>query len=289
MPIVHPYENLSGQWLRGNLHTHTTNSDGKRPPQAVIDDYAARGYGFLMLSDHDVYTSPEMLAALDNRGLVLIPGNEISARGPHMLHVNCNQRIEPDRQRQTVIDQANQAGGFIIVNHPNWEERFSHCPQELMEQWQNYAGLEIYNGVIGRLDGSQYALDRWDMLLSAGRRVWGYANDDCHRETGDIELGWNVVNVPQRTVAAVVNALQTGRFYTSTGVVINRLQVNGNRIRIETENAQRIVAMQQVGKRFAIADASSIEVEVPEGAKYVRFECWGGGETFAWTQPFFVE
>jgi hypothetical protein len=28
---------------------------------------------------------------------------------------------------------------------------------------------------------------------------------------------------------------------------------------------------------------------VPGYAKYVRFECWGEGETFAWTQPFFIE
>ncbi len=47
----------------------------------MIDDYAARGYDFLMISDHDIHTSPEDYAALDARGLVLIPGNEITRRG----------------------------------------------------------------------------------------------------------------------------------------------------------------------------------------------------------------
>lgn len=37
-------------------------------------------------------------------------------------------------------------------------------------------------------------------------------------------------------------------------------------------NADRVVAIQQVGKRFAQVAACSIEVEVPTGATYVRFE-----------------
>ena len=64
--------------------------------------------------------------------------------------------------------------------------------------------------------------------------------------------------------------------------------MSGNRIAIETENADRIVALREIGKRIKVADAKSIEVEVPESAKYVRFECWGRGESFAWTQPFWV-
>jgi len=37
--IDNPYAELSGgQWLKGNLHTHTTRIDGARPTQAVIDD-----------------------------------------------------------------------------------------------------------------------------------------------------------------------------------------------------------------------------------------------------------
>ncbi|NLF23959.1 MAG: hypothetical protein GX590_12460, partial [Lentisphaerae bacterium] len=39
----------------------------------------------------------------------------------------------------------------------------------------------------------------------------------------------------------------------------------------------------------AVADARSIEVEVPPGSRYLRFACWGRGEAMAWTQPFFVD
>ena len=77
--IKHSYSDLSGgNWVKGNLHAHTTASDGERPHQEVIDDYADRGYGFLMISDHDIYTSEEDYARHDSRGMILIPGNEIT-------------------------------------------------------------------------------------------------------------------------------------------------------------------------------------------------------------------
>ena len=53
--LVSTYEK-EGTWLWGNLHAHSTNSDGARSPKNVIRDYSARGYDFLALSDHDTFT-----------------------------------------------------------------------------------------------------------------------------------------------------------------------------------------------------------------------------------------
>jgi hypothetical protein len=126
------------------------------------------------------------------------------------------------------------------------------------------------------------------MLLSQGRRVWGYAHDDSHLPVDDVELGWNVVYAKTKTLPDIIDALRHGRFYASTGVVISNIRVEGTTVRIETENAERIVALQEVGNRFAQTNSNAIEVEIPSEARYVRFECWGKGERFAWTQPLFV-
>ena len=67
-----------------------------------------------------------------------------------------------------------------------------------------------------------------------------------------------------------------------------RIEAGDQRIVIETENASRIVALRDTGRRLATIDGRTMELEVPEGARYVRFECWGDGEAFAWTQPFFI-
>jgi hypothetical protein len=292
MRIDHPYNQLTpaSRWLRGNLHTHTTASDGERPHQAVIDDYAARGYHFLMISDHDVYTSLDNYAKLDPKGLILIPGNEVTANGEHLLHVNAGSRVEPTSDRQQIIDAINRhPGQFAIMNHPNWYREWNHCTQENLERWQGYRGIEIFNGVIGRLEGSQFAADRWDRLLTKGRRVWGYAHDDSHAAKGDVELGWNVVYLNDPSVNTIVDALAHGRFYASTGVVISRIKVHGTRIRIDTENADRIIATADGQRRVAVVDAKSIELDVAGlNDQYLRFECCGHGEQFAWTQPFFL-
>ena len=39
--------------LRGNLHAHTTFSDGSRSPAALLAEYEAREYDFLAITDHD--------------------------------------------------------------------------------------------------------------------------------------------------------------------------------------------------------------------------------------------
>lgn len=293
--LINPYENLAGgRWLRGNLHAHTTRSDGARSPQAVLDDYAGRGYGFLMFSDHDVFTSEADLQALEARGLILIPGTEVTRGGPHLLHVDGDRLIPAEGTRQEILDailaaERESGRGFAIMNHPDWQSQFDHASIGQLREWTGYLGLEIYNGVINRLDGSPYALGKWDMLLSEGRKLWGFAHDDLHRAAGDIEWGWNVAYVREQSSAGVVEALRSGRFYGSSGVAIRSIEVQGSRVRIVTENARRIAAIVNVGKRLAMVDAAEMEFECPPAARYVRFQCWGDGEKMAWTQPFYAE
>ena len=40
-------------WYKGNLHSHTTNSDGAWTPDEAVEHYKANGYAFLCLSDHN--------------------------------------------------------------------------------------------------------------------------------------------------------------------------------------------------------------------------------------------
>ena len=46
---------------KGNLHCHTTLSDGSMTPQEIADAYREHGYDFVALSDHDhYYAHPEL-------------------------------------------------------------------------------------------------------------------------------------------------------------------------------------------------------------------------------------
>ncbi len=284
--IESPYLPGPGPWLRGNLHTHTTASDGNLSPQDTVDAYAAMGYDFLAITDHDRVTP---LDPLDPKGMTLIPGNEITANGPHMIHVGAPERVEPFRDRQSAIDAANALGGMIVMNHPNWEMHFNHCDQRTLAMLHGYTGIEIYNGVTLRAEGSPLATDRWDMLLIQGRRVWGFANDDNHDDI-DRGVGWNVVQSASRSAEAILEALRMGRFYASTGVVIDEIRVEGARIRVFSRNAQAYHVHYDYGCVAARVNGSELDFTVPEDVPwhYVRIECFGPGAGQAWTQPFFL-
>ena len=49
-----------GNFYRGNMHTHSTNSDGSLSPEAVCGAYRGEGHDFLVLTDHfmEVYGFP---------------------------------------------------------------------------------------------------------------------------------------------------------------------------------------------------------------------------------------
>lgn len=286
MNIIHPY--LSGPcvWRRGNLHAHTTESDGTRAPQELIDRYAELEYDFLAITDHDMITDP---TAFDPRGMTLIPGNEVTIRGPHTVHIGAQRVIPPHVDRQRVLDEVDEATGFAFMAHPNWEVHFDHCPMRDLERLAGYAGIEIYNGLVRAHEGSPAATDKWDRLLGAGKRVWGYANDDAHF-AGDEGVAWNMLQSDARDAASLIAALRAGRSYAGTGVVIREIEVADGAITIETDNADCIVVFADYGRRLCAAEDSRITFTPrPEHeATYVRFECYGRGEEMAWTQPFFL-
>jgi hypothetical protein len=272
-----------------------------------MESYRRLGYDFLAISDHDMLTWPDASEVPD--GLTLIPSLEAGV-GPHVLCVGVEANIPKMSDRQAVIDRTTAQGGIAILNHPNWGRSFSHWDQELMESLRGYAGIEIYNAVIEPLEGSPYALDRWDRLLTAGHRVWGFANDDSHSPVG-VGFGWNVVQAEANEPGALVAAMREGRFYASTGATIRRNEIRDEEWIIESPDADRIRFSSRWGMVQAFADAEtrafvfrtsegSVTGTIDEGPGmtvryrfrgdegYVRCEVLGRGGRAAWTQPVWV-
>jgi len=295
-PELHsPYRD-EGTWFRGNLHAHSTRSDGVRAPEHVVADYAARGYDFLAVSDHDLFTDPAEYRT--GTAPALVPAVEISADGPHVLHVGATGAVDPHENRQAVVDAVREEEGIAVPAHPNWQASFAHWPQSELERIEGYAGIEIYNGLIENHPGAASATDRWDQLLSAGRRVWGFANDDSHRPW-EVARAWNVVQLEagdgSPDPSAIVDALAAGRFYATTGVSVRDVAVSGGRLRVETAAADRIRLVSDHGVVQQTAAGPSATFRVPDQLvhrsehSYVRVECLGRGGDAAWLQPMFLE
>ncbi|MFB6135807.1 MAG: CehA/McbA family metallohydrolase [Halobacteriaceae archaeon] len=292
MALTSPYTGEGTEWLRGNLHTHTTVSDGDHPPGDVLAAYEERGYDFLAVSDHDVFVDPDDYR--DETDLALVPAVEVTADGPHLLHLGADAAVDPDPDRQAVLDDVADRDGVAVLAHPNWQSGYDHYPQSLLEGLSGYHGVEIYNGVIERHPGAALATDRWDRLLAAGRTVWGFGNDDAHADR-DFERAWTVVHADERSPGAVLDALRAGRFHVSTGVAVDSIAVDDGAVTVETRDADRLRLLSDLGRVQREVEGPSATFRVPEDLRYggdhsyVRVECLGRGGGAAWTQPAFLD
>ena len=70
---INPFS-ARGNWYRGNVHAHTTISDGTKSPEELVKLYKEAGYDFLSITDHSVVAKVGHLASRD---FLLIPGEEI--------------------------------------------------------------------------------------------------------------------------------------------------------------------------------------------------------------------
>ena len=66
-----------GNWYKGNLHSHTVDSDGCLTPREAVELFVEHGYSFLGISDHDVYS--DYREQLNREDFIIIPAVEASA------------------------------------------------------------------------------------------------------------------------------------------------------------------------------------------------------------------
>ena len=180
---------------------------------------------------------------------------------PYGTLVNAGSPIEPSKDRQQVIESIKADGGLAVLSHPNWLKSFNHCPQHFIDAWRGYTGIEIFNGTIHTLPGNTYTSDCWDMVLADRKRIWGFAGDYTYKQE-DIGWGWIVVYTQDDSVGGIVQSLKTGSFYASSHFELEATLPNADRF-----------------KGFYHPDGK---------ARYIRFECRGEAEQFAWTRPFFI-
>ncbi|MEZ4595369.1 MAG: hypothetical protein R3C32_00265 [Chloroflexota bacterium] len=119
---------MTARWYRGNLHTHTTNSDGDSPPDVVVSWYRDAGYDFLVVTDHDVLTDPAGLR--DAAGpMTLIPGEgDAIGRHPrqragHRDAASAGVRGHGRGHHQSNVDNVRAQGGCHRSSHPNFRWR----------------------------------------------------------------------------------------------------------------------------------------------------------------------
>jgi len=296
-------------WYKGNTHTHTLNSDGDSSPDDVARWYREHGYQFLVLSDHNYLTSVDGLNALmgaDDRYL-LIPGEEVTDRfGDKPLHINglaVTQLVDPQGGTsvsdvlQRDVNAIRAANGVPHINHPNfgWAQT-----AEDLKRVQNDRLFEIFNGhpqVNNVGGGDSPGLEAiWDDILSSGKLLYGIAVDDAHhfKRPWDATAarpgqGWIVVRAARLAGPDILQAMERGDFYASTGVELSDVSVTPRRVSItikpDSWARYRVRFIGKGGRVLSDVGTNPAVYDVKGDEGYVRAKVLESNGSVAWVQP----
>jgi hypothetical protein len=289
---------------KGNVHTHTTVSDGGSSPEQTIAWYRSHGYQFLALTDHNHLSRPARYASLQDPSFVLISGEEITMTGRgRQVHVNalCTKTRIPGGNFGSAaaalsngISAVRHQGGVALVNHPNFDWGLSAAD---VTDARDASLLEIASGhpyvrTAGDADHpSHEAL--WDIALSAGADFMGVGVDDEHH----IDFSSDPPATPGRAWistfgevtegAAICSAMAQGQLYASTGVELRRIAVRDRQYEVDPVEARASVVFigmggRELARHMVVGDAPAVYVlRGDEGYVRARIELPDGKR--AWT------
>lgn len=315
------------QFYKGNLHSHTTVSDGCLSPKEAAAMFRARGYHFVCLSEHDRYT--DWRDTLNCEDFLILPGLEASAcllkeeddplplKVHHLNGILGTKAMEQDAEEafshgellpppihygnwdglaaaQGVVDTLHRHGLFVTYNHPIWSRI---APEDILEL-QGLWAMEIYNYNTVNESATGADTTYWDLMLRSGRQVFAFASDDNHNQGifDDACGAWIQVAAPSLSHEAIVSALLQGDFYSSCGPEIFGWGVENDCVWVECSPCERVSficgGFVHAGATQISADRDGIcRAEFPLTGKetYVRVECVDYDKKTAWTNAIFLK
>lgn len=298
-------------WFKGNLHCHSSRSDGRAVPLNVAEFYRIQGHDFLGLSDHNRLTAPSECA--ERVGLLGIPCCEYTGESCcHVVAIDVEQPVAPTPSKrrkprakaaiiQDGIDRTLAVGGIPVVCHPHWHWTLG------MDEFRKLRGcrhFEICNASPDcnafPVPGCEPGDTLWDELLTAGHRYFGLANDDAHEYFSPHRIrtsfggrGFNVVKAPKLARKDIVEAVRHGHFYASTGVMLDdyRVTKRGLSLKLRRQQNERVVFQffGSGGRELArvVGEEATYAFKGDEG--YVRVRIGSTCGVWAWTQPVFLD
>lgn len=292
-----------GKFWRGNLHTHSSRSDGLLAPDAVCKRYAESGYDFIALTDHfmEVYGYPITdTREFRTEGFTTILGAELHSDQTefgspwHLVGVGLPLDFEtkgPDEPVAELAQRALATGAFVAAAHPQW---YTQSERD-MEALGQVDAIEIYNGVAidsnDRPDGWYLA----DIMYSRGYRCFAYAADDYHgvKDRHDFQRGWVWVKAESLTPDSLLAALKQGYFYSSTGPQLFDVSLSDSRtLHVRCSPASRIFVTGKGPTSRFLGGAGIMEAEFDLSSfnsPYCRVTVRDAHGNRAWTNPIWFD
>lgn len=311
--VMTPARGQQIKWYKGNAHTHTLNSDGDSPPADVVKWYADNKYNFLFITDHEFITPIEPLNRQFSKPgeFLVMSAQEVTDRlNGKPLHVNglgLTRVCMPQKgttipeNLQKNIGCIREGGGVPLINHPNFG--WALTARDIIAT-KNVMLLDIYNGhpLVNNLGGggSPGTEAIWDEVLSSGRLIYGVAVDDSHffKRLGDRSAptpgqAWVMVRAAELTQSAILESLDRGDFYSTTGVELSEIKFDGRTLSVdirEAKGSKYTVEFIGRGGRILKSTTTNPAVYSVRGNEgYVRAKVIDSNGRVAWTQPVFLK
>lgn len=291
-------------WLKGNLHCHTNFSDGKLSLDMVKYSYKSHGYDFLAVTDHNTYTDTKNMSD-DN--FTMLSGTEITCftKSNKQIHINAfwdeqcnvlpNEKFAPQNYEQTeqLLTRLRNEGSYIMLNHPHW----SFLTSNDVEINNQYDAVEIYNYSTEWLENMGDGTIFWTELLSKGCKLWNGGSDDNHNrfETDSLYCdsfgGYTVVKAENRTPSAILNALKSGSFYTSTGPEIYDFYVEDDNVYVKCSPCKRIYINGDKRQYQCVLGSyvTEFKAKLKGDETFIRAECMNAAGQSAYTNPIYLK
>ena len=199
------------RWYSGALHVHSVHSDGKLTIPELGRLAREAGLDFVAHTDHN--NTAHQMDAVPDDGLLRIVGEEVTTPGGHATvwglagaRAFVDFRVLPgDPRIADLVQAATSRGAVFSINHPRstcvgcgWE----HAVPE------GVTGIEITNGRHGEMAA---AMEMWDGLLKAGRRIVAVGSSDWHRPNGPIDVASVRVLADELSSKAILDGIRAGK------------------------------------------------------------------------------
>ncbi len=277
-------------WYKGNLHTHTTRSDGRKTPEDTIALYRQNGYDFLAMTDH---WKPSANETAPN-GMLMVAGCEYDFGGEvigGVFHiVGIGMREAPAVARgsapdavQPAIDAIHRAGGLAILAHPAW----SMNTEAQIRALHGLDGTEIYNTTSGTpWNCRPYSGEVIDQLAARDVFLPCMAADDAHHYNGDECKSYIMVRAAACTHDAILDAIARGDFYATQGPHFT-WTLDGDALTIHCSPVEQIVFFDNLcwnGSRVTRGAAlTEVHYTVPANERFLRLELTDAAGRVAWS------
>jgi len=284
------------KFFKGNMHAHSTLSDGKQTPEELKKLYKAHGYSFIAITDHEVVYDNSYL---DDEEFITITGAEYGIkedpnksvfRNPDMKVCHLNIYAKDQHNADTVcycehldiyskpeirepliekygkVERVYGAEGIneLIrkVNEAGFFVAYNH-PKWSVENCLDYIGyeglwgVEIYNHACHLSGTFSYDINAHDNYHRVGKKVFATCGDDNHVNATSCG-GFVMVNCDKLSYDDIIAALLKGDFYSSHGPYINELYVENGKVTVKCSDAKRI-SYSTSGRRAMAVNAEAHE------------------------------